>query len=85
MHQLRRAGMLSGIKGLIFGNFSDTEDTSRPYGQDLYEILASHTLAGTYPVAFEFPAGHEDINYALKLGVEYRLALNEHSGILQEI
>lgn len=85
MYQLRRAGMLDGIKGLIFGNFSDTEDTTRPYGQGLYDILKSHTQDGNYPVAFEFPAGHEDINYALKLGKKYELKVDKSFGTLREL
>ncbi len=31
---LKRAGMLSRIKGLICGGFTDMQDTERPFGQN---------------------------------------------------
>lgn len=85
MYQLKRAGMLKGIKGLLFGYFSEVEDTTRPYGVELYELLQSHTSGEDYPVVFNFPAGHENKNFALKFGVRHRLVVTGDKTILTEI
>ncbi len=33
--------------------------------------------AYNYPVCFNFPVGHQKINYALKCGVQYELNISE--------
>lgn len=75
---LKRAGMLQDLKALICGGFTDMKDTERPFGQDIYEIIREKTDAYHYPVCFEFPAGHMDINYTLALGRQHRLVVSEH-------
>lgn len=74
---LKRAGMLDGLKGLICGGFTDMKDTERPFGQDIYEIIKDKVSAYDYPVCFGFPAGHQDINYTLGLGMEYELMVSD--------
>lgn len=85
MIQLKRAGMLHRVRGLIFGHFSDIEDTNRPFGEGLEDMLMEHIAAFDYPVCFHFPAGHEDENYALKLGLEYELTVTNKKVSLSEI
>jgi muramoyltetrapeptide carboxypeptidase len=70
---LKRAGMLSGIKGLICGGFTDMQDTERPFGQTIYEIIKDKVAEYDYPVCFDFPVGHQDLNYTLCLGKTYEL------------
>lgn len=74
---LKRAGMLKGLKGLILGGFSGLKDTSRPLGADLYELVLSLVEEYSFPVCFDFPAGHIEENYALCLGRELRLETGE--------
>lgn len=77
MYQIRRAGLLEGVTGVIFGDFSCMEDTQVPFGQTLEEVLFHHTQDLNVPVGFGFPAGHETVNYALMLGVEHQFHVNE--------
>jgi muramoyltetrapeptide carboxypeptidase len=70
---LKRSGMLKDLKGLICGGFTDMKDTERPFGQNIYEIIREKVNEYHYPVCFDFPAGHIDVNYTLGMGLEYQL------------
>ncbi len=74
---LKRSGLLKGLKGLICGGFTDMKDTERPFGQDIYEIVKEKVSEYDYPVCFDFPAGHQEPNYALSLGMAYELSVSE--------
>jgi muramoyltetrapeptide carboxypeptidase len=71
--QLKRAGKLDKLAGLIIGKFTDNKDTERPYGKSVYEIIHEQVKAYDFPTCFDFPVSHEKENYALKVGVEYEL------------
>lgn len=75
---LQRAGMLDGLAGLICGGFTDMQDTTRPFGQDIYQVILDKVSSYKYPVAFDFPTGHGDVNYTLALGLPHKLAVHEH-------
>jgi muramoyltetrapeptide carboxypeptidase len=72
---LKRAGKLDHLKGIIFGSFTDMQDTERPFGQAIEEILWDKIKEYDYPVCFNFPCGHQDINYTLTLGAKHRLTV----------
>jgi muramoyltetrapeptide carboxypeptidase len=82
--QLKRAGKLDKLEGLIIGGFTDTKDTERPFGKTAYEIIYDHIKEYDYPVCFGFPVSHEKENYALKVGVNYQLNINSASVALKE-
>jgi len=65
---LKRAGLFDHIAGLVCGGFTDLQDTERPFGQSIYEIIYDKVKEYSYPVCFDFPAGHQDINFTLRLG-----------------
>lgn len=67
--QLKRSGKLSKLAGLIFGGFTETKDTERPFGKSIYEILGELVAEYDYPVCYDFPVSHTDRNYALKIGL----------------
>jgi muramoyltetrapeptide carboxypeptidase len=77
MFQLKRSGKLSKIAGLIIGGFSDIKDTDRPFGKTAYEIIHDLVKEYDYPVCFGFPVSHEKENYALKIGVGYKLKVGK--------
>jgi muramoyltetrapeptide carboxypeptidase len=83
MLNLERAGKLEKLAGIIFGSFTDMKDTERPFGQTLEQILWDKVSGYNYPVCFNFPAGHQDINYTLTLGMKHRLVVNENGGTLE--
>ena len=84
LHQLKRSGKLSKLAGLIVGGFTETQDTERPFGQTAYEIIRDIVKEYDYPVCFDFPVSHTERNYALKIGVGYKLKVTKSKVSLEE-
>ncbi len=84
MYQLKRSGKLSRLAGLIVGGFTDIKDTERPFGKTAYEIIRDVVSDYDYPVCFGFPVSHEKENYALKIGVGYKLKVTKSKVLLEE-
>lgn len=77
MIQLKRAGKLKNLKGLIVGSFSDCKVNDEPFGKDAYEIIADHLAEYEYPVCYGFPVGHDTQNWAMACGRTARLEVNK--------
>jgi muramoyltetrapeptide carboxypeptidase len=84
MLQLKRSGKLDKLAGLIIGGFTDIKDTETPFGQTAYEIIRDLIKEYNYPVCFGFPVSHEKENYALKIGVGYKLKVTKSKVVLEE-
>jgi len=84
IYQLKRSGKLSKLAGLIIGGFTDSKDTDRPFGQTAYEIIHDAVRDYDYPVCFGFPVSHGKENYALKIGVGYKLKVRKAKASLEE-
>lgn len=83
MTQLRRAGRLEKLAGLVVGQFTDMRVSSLlPFGKDAYQIIADVVASYNYPVLFNFPAGHVDVNVALPIGRLLRLEVTSEEGKL---
>lgn len=86
MYALKRSGKLNFLAGLVIGGITRSRDDDKiPFGQEPYEIIADKVKEFDYPVCFGFPAGHEAENYALKLGLPYRLKVRANACLLEEI
>lgn len=75
---LQRAGKLERLAGLIVGGMSDMHDNSIPFGATAIEIIAERCARYSFPIAFQFPAGHISPNYALRLGQTATLIVDPH-------
>lgn len=84
MLQLKRAGKLKKLSGLVIGGFTDSKDTERPFGKQAYDIIYEHVREYGYPVCFGFPVSHERENYALKVGGTFTLTVKEGEVLLKE-
>ena len=84
LYQLKRSGKLSRLAGLIIGGFTDMKDTERPFGKTVYEIIRDIIKEYDYPVCFDFPVSHTDRNYALKIGIGYKLKVGKSKALLEE-
>ncbi len=84
LHQLKRSGKLARLAGLIFGGFTESKDTERPFGQSVHEILHQIVKEYDFPVCYDFPVSHTDRNYALKIGVGYKLKVGKSKVTLEE-
>ncbi len=73
MVQLKRAGKLESLAGMVVGGLTDMNDNATPFGKTAYEIVQEHTKEYVYPLAFNLPAGHIPDNRALICGAETRL------------
>lgn len=73
LRNLKRAGWLENLAGLVLGGFTDIRETETPFGQSEYEMVHELTASCAYPVAMGFPCGHQAANFALKLGLEHQL------------
>lgn len=82
--QLKRAGKLDKLEGLVIGGFTETKDTERPFGKSVYELIYDHVKEYDYPVCFNFPVSHEKENVALKIGGEYELEVSSEGTVLRE-
>ena len=74
---LKRAGKLANLAGLIVGGFSETKDNDIPFGQTVPEIIMEVVKDYNYPVCFDFPAGHIPDNCSLILGKMLNLSVHQ--------
>jgi muramoyltetrapeptide carboxypeptidase len=81
MLQLKRAGKLENLAGLLVGSSTKMRDNEISFGSSFEQIIREHCEEYNFPIAFNFPAGHDEINVALKLGGNYCLEV----GTLQTI
>ena len=75
--QLKRTGKLDQLAGFIVGQFTDMKDTVIPFGQTIEAIIFDKIREYDYPVCFDFPVGHVNENYALKVGCNYKLSVTD--------
>ncbi len=78
MTQLRRAGRLEKLAGLVVGQFTDMRDNvSLPFSKDAFGIIADAISEYTYPIVFNFPAGHVEFNLTLPIGKTVELVVQK--------
>ncbi len=85
MVQLKRAGMLKNLAGLVIGGFTDIKDTDRPFGKTVFEIMADAVKEYNYPVCYNFPTSHGEENVALKHGAKFLLSVTKNDTTLMEL
>ncbi|WP_316821859.1 LD-carboxypeptidase [Pedobacter gandavensis] len=75
---LKRTGKLDRLAGLIIGGFKvKPDDPGEEFGKTVYDIVLEKVKDYGYPVAFDFPIGHQKNNFALKCGVIHSLDVGE--------
>lgn len=85
MYQLKRSGKLDELNGLIVGKFTEMKDTTTPFGQTTEEVIRDVVKEYDYPVCYDYPVSHEKENYALKIGIEYKLMVSASLAELKEL
>lgn len=78
MLQLKRSGKLKHLKALVVGGMTDMKDNAVPFGKTAEEIIYDAVKSYKYPVCFNFPAGHIDMNMPLILGKKAFLNINKN-------
>ena len=72
MYNLKLGGVLERLSGLIIGQFTEYEE-KKQLGKELYGALAELVKEYDYPVCFNFPVGHVQMNLPLINGAPVRL------------
>jgi muramoyltetrapeptide carboxypeptidase len=84
MTQLRRSGRLANLAGFVVGQFTDMRgNQSLPFGKDSFEIIADTVATYSYPVLFNFPAGHVEFNLALPIGKSVELIVQKENARIE--
>jgi len=82
IHQLKLSGKLDNLAGLVLGNFTDMKDNESPFGKTIHEIIAEAVEEYSFPVCYDFPAGHNGKNLALLFGKKWELEVTEKQSTL---
>lgn len=81
--QLKRAGKLRELSGLVVGHMSALKDTELPFGESVYEVIMNGVHEFHYPVGFNFPVGHEYPNLAFVEGRQHALKVSREGSVLK--
>ncbi len=73
--QLRRAGMLEGVAGVIISDLVEVEDGNVPFGKTDLEMILGH-FPGV-PVIANVPAGHGPRKATLPMGVPVKMSASD--------
>jgi muramoyltetrapeptide carboxypeptidase len=73
LSQLRLAGVLDSVAGIVIGGITEVPDEGRENVPSIEEVLADLLGGLGIPVAYGFPFGHVDDNWTLPVGVRARL------------
>jgi muramoyltetrapeptide carboxypeptidase len=84
MLHLKRAGKLRNLAGLLVGSFTKMRDNEISFGNTFEQIIREHCEEYDFPIAFNFPAGHDEINVAMKFGAIYSLTVEDIKTTFQE-
>ncbi len=85
-YNLKRTGKLEKLGGLLIGGFRvKPDDPGEEFGRSVYNMVLEQVAAYNYPVCFNFPVGHQKLNYAMKCGVRHELNITSDRVIFKEI
>ncbi len=73
---LERCGCFKDLKGLVIGSMTKMKDNEIPWGKNANQIIADITKEYTFPILYNFPAGHIQNNNAMIFGKQVSLELN---------
>lgn len=78
LYQLKLAGRLASLSGLIVGRFTEYTE-NEGLGGTLYELIYRLVEEYDYPVCFDFPVGHVSDNLPLIEGAEVFFSVGKES------
>ncbi len=79
MISLDRSGKLKGLKALVIGGMTAMRDNEVPFGYSIEDIILTYTNKYNFPVYFDFPSGHLEYNFALKMGCNCKFEMKENT------
>jgi len=85
MQNMRMAGQLRNLAGLIVGGFTEMKDNDSPFGKSAQEIILEAVHEYYFPVCFDLPVGHLPKNLAVMFGGSYQLEVAENSRLTRQM
>ena len=82
MMSLKRCGCFEDLNGLIVGTMTKMKDNDIPWGKNANQIIEDMTKGYSFPVLYNFPAGHFRDNRALIFGKQVALELSKETSKL---
>jgi muramoyltetrapeptide carboxypeptidase len=79
---LKYTGLLNQLNGIIFGTFSEMQDTGQPFGFSFADIIQEHTADLNIPIAANAPFGHTKVNYPLPIGHQFVFQVESKDAVL---
>jgi len=70
---LKRIGVFDRISGLILGQFHALQDSARPFGLTLEDIVAEHLNVRDIPIIMDAPFGHGNDLHPLPIGMNAKI------------
>ena len=80
--QLKRAGKLKNLAGLVVGHMTDIKEGELPFNETVEQIIHHHTAEFKYPIGFNFPTGHEHPNLPWIEGATANLIVSKEKSTL---
>ena len=77
MQSLERCGVLRNVRAVLVGHFTRTSDCNGFGVPNAEAIIARYLRDLEIPVVFGFPAGHEEPNFALYMGREVTVRVDQ--------
>lgn len=84
MQNLRLAGQLRDLAGLVVGGFTEMKENESPFGLTAYEIILEAVRDYRFPVCFDFPVGHIPKNLSVMFGSRYQLDVRENCRLIRQ-
>lgn len=82
MMSLKRCGCFDDLKGLIVGGMTKMKDNEIPWGKSVNQIIEDVTKGYSFPILYDFPAGHFRDNRALIFGKQVSLEISKETSKL---
>lgn len=81
---LKRTGVFSKINGLAIGNISLANESGRPFGFTLENIIQEHLDGCEIPILIDLPFGHEKRLYPLPIGAQAEINTKNNTFNIKE-
>lgn len=83
MMAMKLSGKFDRLNALIVGGMTEMNDNEEPFGFSAIKIISDIVKDYSFPVCFNFPAGHAEYNLALIMGRDAELTIDRKESRLR--